>query len=162
MIKPIYEIHNVSSKVKPIIGEDFNELWFMANNTIQNGLGVLWLHNGVYPLEVSQSKTRWLRKEPNIDIAKSFVKVRVFNYDQEVHLWNTAKGIQGRIRSDKEGTGQEYIVSQQVLRGDFATIWQKNSKHSEGAIFLITRQYIGLVNGQTALTDFRFIEFKIG
>lgn len=44
-------------------------------------------------------------------------RVRIFNQQEELLLWRTANGLQGRIRRDSDGNGTHVVVTHQVLFG---------------------------------------------
>ncbi|HEC24391.1 MAG TPA: TIGR03984 family CRISPR-associated protein [bacterium] len=112
-------------------------------------------------------------------IEKQFVRrLRIFNQDEELHLWRSNGELYGRYRSDSEGEETDFIEANQVIFGTKAEIyneytilteqrgteiaipgkWKTDNKKMRVAIK--TRHYIGYKNGyRAAYVDVRFVKF---
>ncbi|MFW0884778.1 CRISPR-associated protein Csx19 [Candidatus Acidulodesulfobacterium sp. H_13] len=112
-------------------------------------------------------------------IEKRFIRrLRIFNKDEELHLWRSNGRLNGRYRSDSEGEETYAIEANQVIFGTKAEIcneytilteqrgtkitipgkWETDNKRMRVAIK--TRHYIGYKNGyQAAYVDVRFVKF---
>ncbi len=115
---------------------------------------------------------------------KGWIEIRIFNENEEVHLYKDGNGLKGRYRSDTGENDCEYVDS-------FARFWGSNEdsagKCKEGFVCLedkarklkleipvteagekwyglLTRNYVeyNSINGQAGYTDFRFVAIASG
>ena len=115
---------------------------------------------------------------------KYLQRMRVFNKDREILIYRTGNGFKGRLRlDDKNGTGTEIIVANQVLFGtqkgkkcndSYTEITEKrgtslvlpfgeldvDDNDKKNRVFIKTHNYIdyNAVN-QATYVDCRFVEF---
>lgn len=119
------------------------------------------------------------------DYKEHIIRLRVFDENEELHVWRTGKGLKYRIRSDEQGENeQEYIDSELIMNGTTAKekgafyeitedrgVKYQMPKHWLGDSFqlkknqrikILTRNYIGYNElGQAGYVDCRFVEIKI-
>jgi hypothetical protein len=159
MTSPVYTTKETASITKAwsLPQEDS---WFETSiQEFQNGHGILWLHNGIYPFVIIEGAVKW-HCEPAVPIEQNLVKLRLFDTQRELHIWTSSAGLQGRWRIDNNnGETTKYVTSNQVLRGVIAThLFSEATK--EKHIQLQTRQYIGFTSGQASFVDMRFVGYK--
>lgn len=118
-----------------------------------NGQYVLWMHYGVLADATSKFESK------NYDL-KFLVRLRVFDANEEWHIWRTAAGLMGRHRNDEAVENgleeQPFVDTDMKVRGVIAK-QMPNSNDSE-TWYVKTRNYIDYNEiGQAGYVDSRFL-----
>ncbi|HDL01099.1 MAG TPA: TIGR03984 family CRISPR-associated protein [candidate division Zixibacteria bacterium] len=117
----------------------------------------------------------------NKEIKIRFVKrLRIFNQNEEFHIWRSSAGLKGRYRMDGDGKNTDFIESHQVLYGtksecnekdNYTVLSEQNgaeivlpgkwmADNNRERVAIRTRHYIDYKDGyQATYVDARFMEF---
>lgn len=172
------ELKQISSKVE-IIAEinDLKETISKYFNT--PGFAIAYLTNDVLIGRVINGEFKFYQDKT---IQPEYIlKLRIFNTQKELFLWQTEEGIKGRVREDLEGTGTYVVDACQVLWGTdkekltdgWSRIFEErgtelilpfsniNVNNRKNRLFIRTRNYIQFhpITCLATYSDCRFVEF---
>lgn len=146
-------------------------------NTFSNAKAVAWYSDEIVFYNIENNK--WNAQFKGLG---ELVRLRIFNNEQELHIWRNNKILKGRLRIDSTGKETEYVEAKPLLNGTtfdklypgIMAIEDKGIHYclpyssleklsgSKNRIALLTRNYIGYSDiGQAGFNDCRFINFEI-
>jgi len=146
-------------------------------NAFKTAKAVAWYYDEIVFYNIEDNN--WNTPMKGFD---ELVRLRIFNKNEELHIWRSNGVLKGRQRVDSKGDETEYLDAVPLLNGttfDFADLgivateekginyylpYQalKTLVSSENRIVLKTRNYIGYSEiGQAGYVDCRFIDFEI-
>ncbi len=182
LIEPAYTSKSISSKWKAL-PQDWNQEAILAQ--FQHAQAVAWFHHALYFGSLQNGRLTFPEmtdSDKSIDWHKHLVRLRIFDSNQEVHIWREAGGLRGRWRLDGQGDSVPYIDSKAPLLGaivadpaDDKAItlkedrgWNKKvplpASHQNGSIhlFLQTRHYLEVHpdTHQMGYVDARFVSIQ--
>lgn len=164
---------NIKSKAEKV---EINTIDDIKNYIKNNSFVVAYLDNEV--LFGNYNNGEWLFYQNKFIDLKYLKRIRIFNKDEEVHIWYSNGKLQGRYRTDVEGEETDIIEVNQVIfgtnfqkHGNYTILteergvqvilpgdWQVDNKKNRVAVK--TRYYIEYLNGyQASYCDSRFVEF---
>jgi CRISPR-associated protein (TIGR03984 family) len=168
-----YDIENCKSKLDFL---DENSDWQKKINSYTDAKAVVWYYDEIVFYSIEKGK--WSKGLKGID---EVVRLRIFNKDNELHIWRSNGVLKGRLREDTAGKDTEYVQTNQILNGtkfkdketgilateekginyDLPYGELKGAKDDD-RIALVTRNYIGYTGiDQAGYIDCRFVDFKI-
>jgi CRISPR-associated protein (TIGR03984 family) len=169
-----YELKSCNTQVKSIT--DDNAL-LESINTFSNAKAVAWYFDEIVFYNIENNN--WNTPMKGLD---ELVRLRIFNNEQELHIWRSNGALKGRLRVDTKGNDIECVDAMPLLNG---TAFDKLNPGiiasedkgihyclpypeleiitgSKNRIALLTRNYIGYSDiGQASYIDCRFIDFEI-
>jgi len=150
-----------------------------AKSIINNGYLVIYQHDIILIGKINKNQFHFADSS-----GYSFTrmqKMRIFNENEELYIWNTANKYKARYRKDNEGDNCHVLDARQVLTGTdkeelnngFCRIFEKRGfeltlpdfgfempTNGNKRIAVLTRNYIGYTgNGQAGYKDCRFVNF---
>lgn len=146
-------------------------------NTFSNAKAVAWYFDEIVFYNIENGKWNFPMKGLG-----ELVRLRIFNKEQELHIWRSNKILKGRLRIDSMGNETEYVEAKPLLNGTtfdklnpgiiatedkgihYCLPYSNLEKlsGSKNRIALLTLSYIDYSDiGQTNYTDCRFVDFEI-
>lgn len=159
-LSPVYNIQEISSKVSPIIWEN----WDILAQKLKHGYLILWQHHGIFTGKINDGAIQWLTKEHQpVQSETHIIRLRAFNETQEYHFWRSSGQLQGRLRMDGEGETTEFVDTLMVLRGIVASsLFKESAVEKDEKILLKTRNYVSENSSfQAGYVDSRFVKFDL-
>lgn len=158
ILRPVYTIQQITSTSSLVNWDSIAD----TVRQLMEGYIVLWQHHAIFTGVVVGGKVTWLNDEPVAGEAHH-VRVRAFNEAREYHFWRSGSKMQGRLRTDAPGEGQEVVDTSMMLRGVVGQPLQKASNDlAVNDLAVVTRNYIGHdeTTQQVGYVDSRFIKFQ--
>lgn len=122
---------------------------FLKANWTSKGFGIFWyFHKFDYQRVIDSSS--WDSILANVEMQDIF-RIRVFNEDQELHIWRSNNKLLYRIKSDEDASIQ-YIDSQVLINNQGTSIL--NYK------YYVQRSYIDFINDQASIVDSRLVSIQ--
>jgi len=169
-----YLIERCKSDVSFLLKEDA----FETNiRKFSNAKAIVWYFNKIVFYNIADSI--WSQ---DLGAWNDIVRLRLFDQDQELHIWRGNNCLKGRLRVDSSGNETEFATAHQLLNGTTHEVNKDGiiSTEEKGTKFflpypelkaiiglndridLITRNYIGYSQaGQASFVDARFVNIEI-
>ncbi|MCW5925082.1 MAG: hypothetical protein KIS77_22390 [Saprospiraceae bacterium] len=159
LLTPVYSIKKIASASIPVGWEGADAI----AQQLSEGYIVLWQHHAIFTGVIEGGNTTWLNDIQPVSGDEHLFRVRAFNEAKEFHFWKTGGNIQGRLRTDAPGEGQEIVDASMMLRGVVGKLLQK--AHADLAVSdlaVVTRNYIDYdaATQQAGYVDSRFVKFQ--
>lgn len=172
----MYTAVPVKSHVEPFNKIDAWEFIFefFGNNEAK---AVVWYYDKIEFYEFNDGKFDYGTRKVD-----ELVRLRIFNKDRELHIWQSNRILKGRLRIDGEGEEIKYVLAGQIMNGtlfttkdNFLQVTEEkgtdyklpfteflNKDKEIERLKLVTRNYIGYNKiNQAGYVDCRFEEIKI-
>lgn len=157
-LTPVYRIQKIASTSAPASWESIAD----TARQLREGYIVLWQYHAIFTGVVEGGKVTWLNDEP-VAGDEHLVRVRAFNEAREYYFWRSGSKMQGRLRTDAPGEGQEVVDTSMMLRGVVGQPLQKASADlAANDLAVVTRNYIDYdkTTQQAGYVDSRFVKFQ--
>ncbi|MDP2692016.1 MAG: CRISPR-associated protein Csx19 [bacterium] len=168
-----YELKTCNTQVKSITDD---QALMECIKTFSKAKAVAWYYDEIVFYSIENNL--WNTAAKGLD---ELVRLRIFNNDQELHIWRSNGVLKGRLRADTKGNDIECVDAMPLLNGTafdklnpgIIASEEKGIHYylpypeleilvgSKNRIALLTRNYIGYSDiGQAGYIDCRFVDFK--
>lgn len=146
-----YTIIPAKSEVKDNLTENVFAAYI---SKFEEANAIVWYYDKIVFL---QNKD-WVNELKDLS---AVVRLRLFDTEKELHIWQSNGELKGRFREDGKGDACEYVESKQILN------WNESLKDlgfdktnvDKAKVKLIARNYIDCSDiGQAGYVDCRFID----
>lgn len=148
--------------------------WQAEITKFTDAKAVVWYYDKIEFLNITGE---WTGRD-----VSEIVRLRIFDAEKELHVWQTNGTLKARLRTDNTGEGAEFVEARQILNGttfngengDITATEDKGicyhlpfviENYKAGMskrIALVTRNYIDYSDiGQAGYVDSRFVQFEI-